>query len=373
MRGPFHRAFSSFSTALRGRQGTPIDLALNQPTKPHRGVAPRTGRFLCEQSVALPVHLRLQLLVGDPHHGTEPRQNAWIDETLEPNEVALSEDILLRCPLGVPAMFGTAHGQPYHGSYSGYARRRGSSRERRTDFRVGERRWNVTASEDARGGRPGEGRREPPVLPLVMDAQEFGLSPEKLLPFLEREMRLLGDGRGRTNPDVPGRAGYRDPPIGTVFGKRLAARIGSLLSRPWCTFANSFLWTSGRGARQGAHLDRPVLDVTMSIPLSLDGADRWPLWVEQPGGSRFEWAGALGTILILDGRHRMHGRDAFEGRRSVVLLLHWTAPAVLWPGFLDQDARSRLTAAAGKIERGAPARRRGGRSRRADAALRFWR
>ena len=195
---------------------------------------------------------------------------------------------------------------------------------------------------------------EPPVLPLVMDAQEFGLSPEKLLPFLEREMRLLGDGRGRTNPDVPGRAGFRDPPIGTVFGKRLAARIGSLLSRPWCTFANSFLWTSGRGARQGAHLDRPVLDVTMSIPLSLDGADRWPLWVEQPGGSRFEWAGAPGTILILDGRHRMHGRDTFEGRRSVVLLLHWTAPAVLWPGFLDQDARSRLTAAAGRLDRGSP-------------------
>ena len=199
------------------------------------------------------------------------------------------------------------------------------------------------------------GARKPPVLPLVMDAQEFGLSPEKLLPFLEREMQLFGDGRGRTNPDVPGRLGYRDPPIGTAFGKRLAARIGSLLSRPWCAFANSYLWVSGRGGRQGAHLDRPVLDATMSIPLLLDGADRWPLWVEQPGGGRFEWAGAPGTILILDGRHRMHGRDAFKGRRSVVLLLHWTAPAVLWPGFLDQDARSRLTAATGRLDRGAPA------------------
>ena len=199
----------------------------------------------------------------------------------------------------------------------------------------------------------GGGRRKPPVLPLVMDAQEFGLSPEKLLPFLERDLRTSGLVRPRPSSNSPGRVGYWNPPIGAVFGKRLAVRIGSLLSRPWCTFANSFLWTSGRGARQGAHLDRPGLDVTMSIPLSLDGADRWPLWVEQPGGSRFEWAGAPGTILILDGRHRMHGRDAFEGRRSVVLLLHWTAPAVLWPGFLDQDARSRLTAAAGKIERGA--------------------
>ena len=190
-------------------------------------------RFLCEQSVALPVHLRLQLLVGDPHHGTEPRQNAWIDETLEPNEVALSEDILLRCPFGVPAMFGTAHGQLYHGSYSGYARRRGSSRERRTDFRVGERRWNVTASEDARGGRPGEGRREPPALPLVMDAQEFGLSPEKLLPFLKREMRLLGDGRGRTNPDVPGRAGYRDLRLPRFCGQVNAFGFSSYRGFPW--------------------------------------------------------------------------------------------------------------------------------------------
>ena len=32
----------------------------------------------------------------------------------------------------------------------------------------------MTASEDARGDRPGGGRREPPVLPLVMDAQERG-------------------------------------------------------------------------------------------------------------------------------------------------------------------------------------------------------
>ena len=35
---------------------------------------------------------------------------------------------------------------------------------------------------------------------------------------------------------------------------------------------------------------------------------------------------------------RARARDAFEGTRSVVLLLHWTAPAVLWPGFLDEDA-----------------------------------
>ena len=210
--------------------------------------------------------------------------------------------------------------------------------------------------EQRRMGGMGGGRR-PPVLPLVMDAEEFGLSPDKLLDFLKPELRF-DDTRGWSDSISPGRVGRRDPQIGQWFGEKLTARVGSMLNRPGCRFQNAFLWRSGRDASQHGHLDRPALDVTMSVPLVLEGADRWALWAEQPDGGRFEWAGTPGTVLILDGRRRVHGRDAFEGTRYVVLLLHWRAPAVLWPGFLGRDARSRLAATdAGRIDRGSPAGR----------------
>ena len=194
------------------------------------------------------------------------------------------------------------------------------------------------------------GTRRPPVLPLVMDAQEFGLPLDNLRVLLEAESRH-GDpcyDSGR----APGQTGFYDLPFGRMFGERLAARMESLLRRPKCRFANSYLWQAGNGACLHAHLDRPQLDVTMSIPIVCEGADGWPLWVEQPDGGRFEWAGTPGTVLIVDGRWRRHGRDAFEGTRSVVLLLHWTAPAVLWPGFLDEDARGRIGAAGWRLDPG---------------------
>ena len=210
--------------------------------------------------------------------------------------------------------------------------------------------------EQRRMGGMGGGSR-PPVLPLVMDAEEFGLSPDKLLDFLKPELRF-DDTCVWFDSISPGRVGSRAPHIGQWFGEKLTVRIGSMLNRPGCRFQNAFLWRSGRDASQHGHLDRPALDVTMSVPLVLEGADRWALWAEQPDGGRFEWAGAPGTVLILDGRRRVHGRDAFEGTRYVVLLLHWRAPAVLWPGFLGRDARSSLAATdAGRIDRDSPAGR----------------
>ena len=169
-----------------------------------------------------------------------------------------------------------------------------------------------------------------------MDAQELGLPLDKLRTFLKP---MLRHGDPHYHPRAPGQAGFFNPGIGRRVGERLAARMESLLSRPGCRFANSYVWQAGHGARLHAHLDRPPLDVTMSIPIVCEDADGWPLWVEQPDGGRFDWAGTPGTVLIVDGRWRLHGRDAFEGTRSVVLLLHWAAPAVLWPGFLDEDGR----------------------------------
>ena len=187
------------------------------------------------------------------------------------------------------------------------------------------------------------------MLPLVMDAQELGLPLDELSTFVEAELR---HGDPICQPDAPGQTGFFDPPIGRIFGERLAARMESLLSRPGCRFANGYMSQAGHGACLHAHLDRPPLDVTMSIPIVCEDADGWPLWVEQPDGGRFEWAGTPGTVLIVDGHWRLHGRDAFEGTRSVVLLLHWTAPAVLWPGFLDEDARGGLVRKDGELDPG---------------------
>ena len=175
------------------------------------------------------------------------------------------------------------------------------------------------------------------MLPLVMDAQELGLPLDKLRTFLLEP--ALRHGGPSYIPHAPGQTGFYKPAIGLTVGERLAARMGSLLSRPGCRFDSSYMYLAAHGARLHAHTDRPPLDVTMSIPIVCEGADGWPLWVEQPDGGRFDWAGTPGTVLIVDGRWRLHGRDAFEGARSLVLLLHWTAPAVLWPGFLDEDAR----------------------------------
>ena len=182
----------------------------------------------------------------------------------------------------------------------------------------------------------------PAALPLVMSAQDFGLPLGELRDLLLRDLPFRKPVHYRS--EAPGMTHWFDPLIGVVHGRRLAPRIGTLLSRPACRFSHARTWRAVRGASLGAHRDKPESDVTMSIPLVLDGVDRWPLWWEQPNGDRCDWAGTPGTVLIVDGRWRRHGRGEFRGTLSIVLLLSWTAPAVLWPGFLDEGARRGLAA-----------------------------
>ena len=192
------------------------------------------------------------------------------------------------------------------------------------------------------GGAGRDAESGPAALPLVMSAQEFGLPLDQLRDLMLRDLPFRKPLSYES--ETPGMTGWFDPLIGVVHGRRLAARIGTLLSRPACRFSHAFAWQAVRGASLGAHRDKPKYDVTMSIPLVLDGVDRWPLWWEQPNGDRGDWAGTPGTVLLMDGRQRRHGRGEFRGTLSIVLLLHWTAPAALWPGFLDEGARRGLAA-----------------------------
>ena len=190
-------------------------------------------------------------------------------------------------------------------------------------------------------GRAANGRGRVGVdLPLALCLEELGLSLENLRTALGSE-QAFGKPASWNDPATC-RLGFYNPPIGRLIASKLAPRIGALVSRPGCVFANSFLWQYDRGCQMEPHVDRPPLDITMSIPIALDGVDAWPIHVRQPDGDVLEWPSKPGTALVVDGRWRPHWRDAFQGRRSVVMLLHWRAPAVLWPQFLDGDRRRLL-------------------------------
>ena len=173
-----------------------------------------------------------------------------------------------------------------------------------------------------------------PRLPLMVSLQDFKLSLDFLRIAVEEEPKVGKPFRQNGNL----RFSLKDPVVGQLIGKSLAMRMGALLSRPCCTFVNAFVWDFRRGAAMESHLDRAPLDITMSVPVFLDGVDTWPLKVRQPNGDVLEWTSRPGTACILDGRWRRHWRDAFTGERAIVLLLHWRAPGVLFPGILDADA-----------------------------------
>ena len=174
---------------------------------------------------------------------------------------------------------------------------------------------------------------QPPCLPLTVQLEDVKLSLDFLRIAVEEELQVQSFGKDGKNED---HTPY--PQVGQLIGRHLATRIGTLLSRPGCTFVNAFVWDFGHGAVLKPHFDRVPLDITMSIPVFLDGSDMWPFNVRQPNGDVLKWPSRPGTAFILDGQQRHHWRDAFTGERAVVLLLHWRAPAVLWPGILNVDA-----------------------------------
>ena len=183
-------------------------------------------------------------------------------------------------------------------------------------------------------------RAKPRELPWAADLKDFNLSLDFLRTCVKQDITLFGE---PLSAGVDTRtAGFFNPPVGQFLGQGMAARMGALLSRPTCVFVNSFLWRFDPCARMDRHIDRSPLDITMSIPVVLDGVDAWPVGMQQPDGSVLEWASQPGTALIFDGRWRHHWRDAFLGTQAIQLLLHWRAPAVLWRAFLDQKARARL-------------------------------
>ena len=192
------------------------------------------------------------------------------------------------------------------------------------------------------GDRPSPSGR-PLELPQLVELAELKLS----LDFLRSTMEDRQNFRNNTvidNDQPDSKAGFSQPGVGHLLGTRLAATMGAFLSRPSCVYSDSFIWRFGRGGAMAQHTDRMPLDITMSIPLTLDGVDAWPMGVRQPNGDVWEWGSQPGTACIFDGKWRPHWRKTFAGERAILLLLHWRAPAVLWSGMLTADVRARLCA-----------------------------
>lgn len=175
-------------------------------------------------------------------------------------------------------------------------------------------------------------------LPLCATAGEFDLPLEFMRAAVER------DHASGNRTEMQGRQCVYNHGVGQVFGDRLAERIGALLGRPGCVFHNAFVWLYGRGDSMPRHTDRQDLDITMSVPLVLNGVDAWPVALRQPNGDIMEWPGQVGTTFLFDGRWRPHWRLPFDGDAATVLLLHWRAPAVLRRGLLAPAAVAELGA-----------------------------
>ena len=209
---------------------------------------------------------------------------------------------------------------------------------------------NAAALAKARPAEPAAPPRgAPPVLPVAGRVEQLGISAA----FLRGAADAPGP-HSRPDPSPKTRGqwdlGFYNPAWGKLLGPTLAGRVGALLHRPFCSFVNSFMWHSGNGSIQGAHRDRPTLDITVGLPLLLEGAPQWPLYLERLDGRLWQFPSKPGSMLVMDGRQRTHWRNPFAGTRAAALLLHYLAPVVLWRGLLP--ARTcRLLAAADASDR----------------------
>lgn len=176
----------------------------------------------------------------------------------------------------------------------------------------------------------------PLELPLCAEVGEFDLPLDFIRLAVER------DRASAERTEMQGRGCVFNHGVGRLFGERLADRMGKLLGRPGCVFENAFVWFYGRGDAMPTHTDRPRLDITMSVPLALDGVAAWPVALRQPNGEIVKWSSQVGTAFVFDGRWRPHWRLPLDGDAATVLLLHWRAPAVLWRGMLAPARAAQL-------------------------------
>ena len=100
--------------------------------------------------------------------------------------------------------------------------------------------------------------------------------------------------------------------------RRATPKVQRLLRLPALYPVSSFVRCYSRAATLARHVDRDHLEWTLSIPLLHEGTP-WPMTTE------FGDTAAMteGRGSILKGDTVEHWRNAFDGERSIVALMHW--------------------------------------------------
>lgn len=159
-------------------------------------------------------------------------------------------------------------------------------------------------------------------LPAVVPLSTFGLTVQDLA-------RWPDDGPV-TSPKggfLTRQRGHGRPPMGERLIRDLLPKVRKLLSEPGLEVANSYGWTGDREMHVvRPHTDREGLDVTLHFPAAPAGGWNLHLRDRRVAGGEFVWDGTPGSVLISDGRVRMHWRPLQVIGPTSVLLLHYTRP-----------------------------------------------
>ena len=108
-----------------------------------------------------------------------------------------------------------------------------------------------------------------------------------------------------------------------LLGPEVSAAVGETVYGSY-----SFGWIYPRGSWLAPHLDRENAHWLCSIPVEQDSA--WSIWVDDGPWWR-EYPTRVGQAVILDGAKYAHARRAYDGERSVNLILSYDVrPEIAW-------------------------------------------
>lgn len=132
----------------------------------------------------------------------------------------------------------------------------------------------------------------------------------------------LENGRLAPDPTVAGSVStYGDPVFDALLGL-LDPVISDLAGEPLVpTYSYARLYRSGNELLQ--HRDRAACEVSCTVTLGGDTADRWPLHLTDEDGNEVEVFLPVGSGLAYRGCDLEHWREQFAGNWHAQLFLHW--------------------------------------------------
>jgi len=113
---------------------------------------------------------------------------------------------------------------------------------------------------------------------------------------------------------------YGDPRMDELL-ERLVPRVESIVQRPvFPTY--SYYRVYQHGDVLAKHRDRPACEISLTLTLTCEGTDSWPLWVNRHG-SPIAVTIPQGSGLLYRGTQIAHWREAFDGTSAMQVFLHY--------------------------------------------------